>query len=557
MRRRRPLAGLPKVCDTAGQLTLAWLNAYRHSPRACSGAPSLALFACGSCGAAVQLCTAAGATSPTATLAGSLAAETQQRSVGARASSASAQPRRETPRPPRRAIAASKSPMRYRRPKAPRRKAVGLGRKREGWREPPRGCALLELCSCDKSKSCFRARRVRRREQGVRGKVPSRPAKCRLLDRCRSLNNPLFTALPSWRPSTWSSPGKRAFTCEARPCEPTKTPQWPACGTWSPVQTDAAPAMEQARATLPRAWPTPCWAGAPNSRRNWQRSVPRMVWRSGRLSRSLVKCRRRRRRRSPPFRLSCAVQLPGLHASAGPSLHAFRPPTAAQAAEAALAGELPAVAGLGPPSAATQADVDAFLRGLPPGAAAPHGQFAEFESIYAAQAAQGRFVPPPPGAAALPPALAAQARDAAAPMLQVGPAAAVLLLSVHASLQGTARALPLVCRRCRRCCLPPHSLLPSCCPAALLAGLCAQQLRPRALCRAHGSPGPGAEPGGPAPHPRSRHDHGAAAVCGPRARVCGWVGGWVAADPAGRALPPRLKGQGGCRATRAGQWLPP
>ncbi|PSC73938.1 Peroxisome biogenesis 5 [Micractinium conductrix] len=62
--------------------------------------------------------------------------------------------------------------------------------------------------------------------------------------------------------------------------------------------------------------------------------------------------------------------------------------------------------------------VDAFLRGLPPGAAAPHGQFAEFESIYAAQAAQGRFVPPPPGAAALPPALAAQARDAAAPMLQ-------------------------------------------------------------------------------------------------------------------------------------------
>lgn len=103
-------------------------------------------------------------------------------------------------------------------------------------------------------------------------------------------------------------------------------------------------------------------------------------------------------------------QLPGLHAP-GPSasLQPFRPPTAAQAAEAALAAELPAVAGLGPSAAATQADVDAFLRGLP-GPAGPPADFAEFDSIYAAQR------PPLPG---MPPPMAMEGRAAAAPMLQV------------------------------------------------------------------------------------------------------------------------------------------
>lgn len=112
------------------------------------------------------------------------------------------------------------------------------------------------------------------------------------------------------------------------------------------------------------------------------------------------------------------MQLPGLHAP-GPSagLQPFRPPTAAQAAEAALAAELPVVAGLGPAAAATQADVDAFLRGLP-GAAAPPADFAEFDSIYAAQRPQLPGMPPP--GAALPP-MAAQGRAAAAPMLQVRP----------------------------------------------------------------------------------------------------------------------------------------
>lgn len=118
---------------------------------------------------------------------------------------------------------------------------------------------------------------------------------------------------------------------------------------------------------------------------------------------------------SPPP--SCpALQLPGLHAP-GPSagLQPFRPPTAAQAAEAALTAELPAVAGLGPAAAATQADVDAFLRGLP-GAAAPPADFAEFDSIYAAQRPQLPGMMPP---GALPPPMAAQGRAVAAPMLQV------------------------------------------------------------------------------------------------------------------------------------------
>lgn len=115
----------------------------------------------------------------------------------------------------------------------------------------------------------------------------------------------------------------------------------------------------------------------------------------------------------PPCRpaLLPTPQLPGLHAP-GPSasLQPFRPPTAAQAAEAALAAELPTVAGLGPAAAATQADVDAFLRGLP-GAAAPPANFAEFDSIYAAQRPQLPGMPPPP--------MAVEGRAAAAPMLQV------------------------------------------------------------------------------------------------------------------------------------------
>ena len=115
----------------------------------------------------------------------------------------------------------------------------------------------------------------------------------------------------------------------------------------------------------------------------------------------------------PPAPPSCPPpQLPGLHAP-GPSasLQPFRPPTAAQAAEAALAAELPAVAGLGPAAAATQADVDAFLRGLP-GAAAPPADFSEFDSIYAAQRPQLPGMPPPPP-------MAMEGRAAAAPMLQV------------------------------------------------------------------------------------------------------------------------------------------
>ncbi|KAL4445746.1 hypothetical protein ABPG77_008945 [Micractinium sp. CCAP 211/92] len=108
-------------------------------------------------------------------------------------------------------------------------------------------------------------------------------------------------------------------------------------------------------------------------------------------------------------------ELPGLHHAASPSaLQPFRPPTAAEAAAAALQSELPAVPGLGPASAATQADVDAFLRGMPSHA---RPEFAEFENIYAQQQ-QPRLGPPPPGAVALPPAFEEQGRAAAAPVLQ-------------------------------------------------------------------------------------------------------------------------------------------
>ena len=156
-----------------------------------------------------------------------------------------------------------------------------------------------------------------------------------------------------------------------------------------------------------------------------------------------IGCRRRRaaRRRLPAARLTplpaCPnplgpLQLPGLHAP-GPSagFQPFRPPTAAQAAEAALYGELPpAVAGLGPSGGFGQADVDAFLRGLPAQQAGPHAgpDFSEFETIYRQQ---------PPGAAGLQglpmPALAQQGRAAAAPMLQVRCAAR----SVSVSAAGT------------------------------------------------------------------------------------------------------------------------
>lgn len=65
--------------------------------------------------------------------------------------------------------------------------------------------------------------------------------------------------------------------------------------------------------------------------------------------------------------------------------------------------------------------MDAFLRGMVPETAP---DFAEFESIYAQQ--QPRLFPPP-GAAALPPALEAQGRAAAAPVLQ----ASTLLGPLH------------------------------------------------------------------------------------------------------------------------------
>lgn len=73
------------------------------------------------------------------------------------------------------------------------------------------------------------------------------------------------------------------------------------------------------------------------------------------------------------------------------------------------------MAGLGPPNAA-QADVDAFLRGLPPQAAPHPADFAQFESIYAQrQHPVGPLLggPPLPGMA--------QGRAAAAPLLQVRP----------------------------------------------------------------------------------------------------------------------------------------
>ena len=84
------------------------------------------------------------------------------------------------------------------------------------------------------------------------------------------------------------------------------------------------------------------------------------------------------------------MQLPGAHAPGHfASVRPYQPPTAAQAAEAALHAELPAVPGLAP-SSALQADVDAFLRGVGPPQAAVPPEFHEFESIYAAG-------PAPPG----------------------------------------------------------------------------------------------------------------------------------------------------------------
>eukprot|EP00887_Chlorella_sp_A99_P004578 scaffold4.g4578.t1 len=103
-------------------------------------------------------------------------------------------------------------------------------------------------------------------------------------------------------------------------------------------------------------------------------------------------------------------ELPGVHAPAGPGLRPYVPPTAAAAAEAALAGELPAVAGLAPPGA-LQADVEAFLRGGGPAAAPSDHLLHEFESIYGA--AGGAAGPVPPGM--MPPASSA----ALAPFLRV------------------------------------------------------------------------------------------------------------------------------------------
>ena len=72
------------------------------------------------------------------------------------------------------------------------------------------------------------------------------------------------------------------------------------------------------------------------------------------------------------------------------------------------------MAGLGPAGGFGQADVDAFLRGLPAQAQQAGPDFSEFESIYRQR---------PAGAAGLQglqmPALAQQGRAAAAPMLQV------------------------------------------------------------------------------------------------------------------------------------------
>ncbi|KAL4859835.1 Peroxisome biogenesis protein 5 [Chlorella vulgaris] len=112
-------------------------------------------------------------------------------------------------------------------------------------------------------------------------------------------------------------------------------------------------------------------------------------------------------------------ELPGIQAG-GPAVHAFRPPTAAQAAEAALHGALPPVAGLVPHSAA-QADVEAFLRGMPPHAGPHPADFAEFEGIYAQQQQQQQQQQHP--GRPLPPGFAqhqapAQGRAAAAPVLQ-------------------------------------------------------------------------------------------------------------------------------------------
>ncbi len=65
----------------------------------------------------------------------------------------------------------------------------------------------------------------------------------------------------------------------------------------------------------------------------------------------------------------------------------YQPPTAAQAAEAALWGELPSVPGLLPQgSAAAAADVDAFLRGMHGPQQGMPPNFAEFESIYSGAA---------------------------------------------------------------------------------------------------------------------------------------------------------------------------
>lgn len=82
----------------------------------------------------------------------------------------------------------------------------------------------------------------------------------------------------------------------------------------------------------------------------------------------------------------CFLQLPGL-GQAGPSFAPapFQPPTAAQAAEAALRGDLPAIPGFAHPSASTAADVDAFLSQYGgPQAGPAHDMAREFENIYAA-----------------------------------------------------------------------------------------------------------------------------------------------------------------------------
>lgn len=212
---------------------------------------------------------------------------------------------------------------------------------------------------------------------------------------------------------------------------------------------------------------------------------------------------------SSPLCCPPCVQLPGLHAP-GPSagLQPFRPPTAAQAAEAALAAELPLVAGLGPAAAATQADVDAFLRGLP-GAAAPPADFAEFDSIYAAQRPQLPGMPPP--GAALPP-MAAQGRAAAAPMLQVRLGGGWMAVG----------ALPGVDPRFQ---VDPPSIAHTTTTAAVTTpcptGLPGQQQGTGALPSGHGgAPGSSPQSGRPVPRARPLNHHGAPAVCGAGPRVC-------------------------------------